>query len=110
MRILPVLWTKRAELDLSEISDEIEAATSSGRLAIRYAARIDERCERIGNAPHSGRPRDDLAPGLRTIAFERSALICYVIEGATIWITNIFRRGRDYEAILRGETQSGEDD
>lgn len=103
MKILPVRWSKRGELDLVDIADDIKAATSLARLAIRYAARIEERCRRIGNAPYSGRPRDDLATGLRTIPFEKSALICYVIEDDTVWIINIFRRGRDYEAILRDE-------
>ena len=110
MKILPVRWSNQGELDLVDIADDIEAATSSARLAIRYAARIEERCRRIGNAPHSGRPRDDLAAGLRTIAFEKSALICYVIEEDTVWITNIFRRGRDFEAILRGEPPEPVDD
>lgn len=110
MKILPVRWSKRGELDLVDIADAIEAATSSARLAIGYAARIEERCGRIGNAPHSGRPRDDLAPGLRTIPFEKSALICYVIEDDTVWITNVFRRGRDYEAILRDQNPEAADD
>lgn len=109
MKILPVRWSKWGELDLLDIADDIEAATSSTRLAVRYAARIEERCRRIGNAPHSGRPRDDLARGLRTIPFEKSALICYMIEDDTVWITNIFRRGRDYETILRGHSHSDTD-
>jgi toxin ParE1/3/4 len=75
-------------------------------IGIRYAARIEEQCKGIGNIPYSGRPRDDLAPDLRTVAFEESALICYVIEEEIVWITNIFRRGRDYEAILRGHSHS----
>lgn len=110
MKILPVRWSRQGELDLVDIADDIEAITSSARLAVGYAARIEERCSRIGNATRSGRPRDDLAPGLRTIAFERSALICYVIEDDVVWITNIFRRGRDYEAILRGDPHSDTDD
>jgi toxin ParE1/3/4 len=110
MKILPVRWSRQGELDLVNIADDIKIATSSIRLAVRYAARIEERCRRIGNAPHSGRPRDDLAPGLRTVAFERSALICYIIDEDIVWITNIFRRGRDYEAILRDHSHFDTDD
>jgi toxin ParE1/3/4 len=32
------------------------------------AGRIMERCHRIGDAPMAGRDRDDLEPGLRTVA------------------------------------------
>jgi toxin ParE1/3/4 len=45
------------------------------------------------------RPRDDLAPGLRTVPFERSAVIAYIVEGGAVQITNIFYGGRDYEAL-----------
>ncbi len=58
---------------------------------------------RLSDAPFGGKPRNDLAAGLRVVPFEHSAIICYVFEGDTIWITNVFRAGRDYEAILRGE-------
>jgi len=109
MKTLRVRWTRQAELDLFDIADNIETATSSTRLAVRYAARIEGRCSRIGNAPHSGRPRDDLAPGLRTIAFEGSVLICYIIDEDAVWITNLFRRGRDYDSILRGRPHSDAD-
>ena len=110
MKVLPVRWSRRGAADLTEIADDISEATSSTRLAMTYVARIAERCTRIGHAPHSGRIRDDLAPGLRTIPFERSALICYVIENETVWITNVFRRGRDVEAILRGDAQRDADE
>jgi toxin ParE1/3/4 len=54
-------------------------------------------CQKAG-----GRPRDDLAPGLRTVPFEKSVIIAYTIEGISVWITNIFYGGRDYEALYRG--------
>jgi toxin ParE1/3/4 len=65
--------------------------------------RIRERCARIGDAPHGGRPRDDLAAGLRTVPFEKSAVIAYVVDGERVQITNIFYGGRDYEALYRGK-------
>jgi toxin ParE1/3/4 len=40
-------------------------------------------------------------PGLRTIPFERSAVIAYLIEDNKIRITNVFYGGRDFEAFLR---------
>jgi len=50
---------------------------------------------------HAGRPRDDLLPGLRTVPFERKAVIaCRLIEDR-VEITNLFYGGRDYEALYR---------
>ena len=58
------------------------------------------RARRIGDAPLGGRPRDDLAAGLRTIPFERTAVIAYrVLE--RVEITNVFYGRRDYEALYR---------
>jgi toxin ParE1/3/4 len=52
-------------LDLSRNQDVAEG----------FVRRITDRCARIGGVPHGGRPRDDLAPGLRTVPFERAAVI-----------------------------------
>ncbi|KRB22918.1 hypothetical protein ASE05_14780 [Mesorhizobium sp. Root172] len=56
----------------------------------------------MGNAPRGGRSRDDIVPGLRTVPFEHSAVIAYVIEGDVVRIVNIFYGGRDYETLMRG--------
>ena len=108
MKTLPVHWTKDSRADLGKIADDIAEATGSMRIAMTYAQRVEARGNQFGLAPHIGRSRDDLFPGLRTVAFERSAVICYVIEDDTVWITNVFRRGCDYEAILRGEPEGDE--
>jgi toxin ParE1/3/4 len=44
-----------------------------------------------------------LAAGLRTVPFEKSAVIAYVVDGERVQITNIFYGGRDYEALYRGK-------
>lgn len=43
---------------------------------------------------------DDLQAGLRTVPFEKSAVIAYRI-GETVDITNIFYGGRNYEALYK---------
>jgi toxin ParE1/3/4 len=67
--------------------------------AWRFVQRIRARCERIGDVPHGGRPRDDLAPGLRTVPFERSAVIAYMFEDHQVRVTNVLYGGRAYEAL-----------
>lgn len=79
------------------------------RTARAYVRRIEDRCQRLADAPHGGRLRSDLAGGLRIVPFEHSAIICYVVKDNTVWITNIFRRGRDYEAIIRGDDAGADD-
>lgn len=80
------------------------------RTAHAYVRRIEARCQRLADAPHGGRLRSDLAAGLRIVPFEHSAIICYVVEDDTVWITNVFRRGRDHEAIIRGGDPGGGDE
>jgi toxin ParE1/3/4 len=109
MKRLRVLWNKPAKVDLANLLENIEQGSGSIEIALRYIDRLEPRCLRIGDVPGVGRMREDLGPGLRSVAFERSAIIFYVVEVDHVLITNIFRRGRDFEAILRGDTQSGED-
>lgn len=105
MKHLPVLLTEPAITDINGISDYIEEATGSTRVALRYVERINERCRSIGNAPRGGRLRDDLMPGLRSVPFERTAIICYMIEEHCVLITNVFHGGRDFEAVLRSPSE-----
>ncbi len=105
IRRLEVRYRDEARTDLDEIFWHIALHGNGPRAALDFVRRLDERCQRIADAPRSGRPRDDLAAGLRTLAFERSALICYRIADDGIWVTNIFGRGRDFDAVLRDAPQ-----
>jgi len=100
MRRLPVVLREEAITDLSDIYSYIAEQSGYPEQAWRFVQRIRARCERIGNAPRGGRPRDDLAPGLRVVPFERSAVIAYVVDDELVRVTNIFYGGRDYEALF----------
>ena len=99
MQRLRVEFRPSANVDIAAIFEYIFEASRSSAVAGRFVRRIRDRCERIGDVPLGGRPRDDLAPGLRTVPFERSAVIAYIVEGGAVQITNIFYGGRDYEAL-----------
>jgi toxin ParE1/3/4 len=103
MRRLAVEFRPSATADLLIIFEYVLDVSGSAETARRFTRRIRDRCERIGDAPHGGRPRDDLFPGLRTVPFERSAVIAYTVEGERVLIINIFHGGRDYEALYRVE-------
>lgn len=107
MRTLPVTFRPEALDDLEDaFLYTLEKSQHIGT-AVGYAERIRARCLSIGDAPHGGRPRNDLFPGLRTIPFERSAVITYVVEDDRVRIFNIFVGGRDYETIMQSR-QEGE--
>jgi toxin ParE1/3/4 len=100
MRRVDVVYRPEAISDLQEIFRFVAEASQSQSVATRFVNRIMARCRKIGDVPKGGRPRDDLAPGLRTVPFERTAVIAYRVDHV-VEITNIFYGGRNYEAVYR---------
>lgn len=103
MRRLPVRYRRSAAADLADIYRYVLELGGSKAAAERFVGRIKARCDRIGDAPSGGRPRDDLLPGLRTVPFERSAVIAYHVEHDVVRIVNAFYGGRDFEALFGPE-------
>ena len=102
MKRLDVRLAKSAIEDLKLIYTFVFDRSRSAHVADGFVKRIEARCQKIGDAPHGGKARDDLAPGVRTVPFEKSALIAYRAEADRIVITNVFYRGRDVEAAFDG--------
>lgn len=57
---------------------------------------------RLAQFPERGRDRSDIAPGLRTIGFERRVLIAFRVLGQMVEIVAILYGGRDIRATLVG--------
>ena len=102
MRPLDVAFRPAAIADLRGILLSIFEVGQSPVMARGYVRRLQGRCQKIGDAPGTGMPRDDLAPGLRIVTFERAAVIAYTIDGNRVSITNVFFGGGDFEALCRG--------
>ena len=100
MRRAEVIYRPEAAADLRQILAAIAELSGSDIVARRYVDRIIARCDKIGDAPQSGRSRDDLSPGLRIVPFERTAVIAYRVTDI-VEISNVFYRGRDYETLYR---------
>jgi toxin ParE1/3/4 len=96
-----VIYREPASADILDIYRWVYEASLDPVTAERFSQRLLAACERIGDIPHGGRPRDDLLPGLRIVAFERRAVIAYLVENEQVVITNVFYGGRDYESLLR---------
>jgi toxin ParE1/3/4 len=82
--------------DLRSIYDHVADAAGTD-IADGYQSRIRTACLGLADFPGRGTPRDALAHGLRSIAFERRATIYYRVTGRTVEIVHVFHAGRDPE-------------
>ncbi|WP_313617358.1 type II toxin-antitoxin system RelE/ParE family toxin [Agrobacterium sp.] len=92
MQRTKVIYRPEAIADLKDIYRIVAGVSRSHEVASDFVDRIMARCRKIGNAPHGGAPRDDLEPGLRTVPFERRAVIEYRAE-KDVEILNVFYGG-----------------
>lgn len=95
-----VTYREEAIADILDIYRWVYEVSLDPVTAQRFTARLTAACERIGDAPFGGRPRDDLFPGLRTVPFEKRAVIAYLVGDGAVDITNVFYGGRYYEALF----------
>ncbi|MGA2289687.1 type II toxin-antitoxin system RelE/ParE family toxin [Bradyrhizobium sp.] len=97
---IKVLFRPQAEADLLALYRYI-AGASSLATAGNYIDRIETACMSLAEFPNRGTKRDDLAPGLRTIAFERRVTIAYRVLRTRVDIVTISYAGRDFENAFR---------
>lgn len=65
MKTYAVVFTPEAEEEPVRLYRYIEE-NASAEIALRYTNAVTEHCENLGTLLHSGTPRDELRPGLRT--------------------------------------------
>jgi toxin ParE1/3/4 len=99
---LKVFFRPRAEADLIALYRYV-AEASGLNIAGGYIDRIEAACMGLATFPNRGAKRDDLAPGLRTIAFERRVTIAYRVLKTRVEIVTIAYGGRDFESDLRSD-------
>ena len=93
-----VNYTPESEAQLVRLYRYI-ASEGSPLAAKRFTDAIIARCETLDQNPERGIARDDIRPGLRTLAFSR-VVVVYAVEQNTVTIIGVFYGGQDYEAIL----------
>lgn len=89
---LPVTLSQEAQDDLDAIEDYL-ALRFSARNAASYVQRIVSACKSIGLAPYRG-TESESGPGVRSVGFERRALITFAIEEQAVVILGVFYAGR----------------
>jgi toxin ParE1/3/4 len=100
---LKVGFRPQAEADLFALYRYI-AEASGLQIAGNYIDRIEVACLSLATLPNRGTKREDIAPGLRTITFERRVTIVYQVMKTGVEIVTIAYGGRDFESDLRGGT------
>lgn len=92
-----VRFTQRSRADLNEIYDHI--ADGSPRAAQSTIDRIVERVKQLRDQPLSGHPRNDLAPGLRSLRCGRYLILHEVLADAVV-ITHVLHHARNLPSIF----------
>jgi toxin ParE1/3/4 len=85
--------------DLTGLYDYIARRDGAER-AMGYVDRIEACCRNLSLFPERGARRDDLRRGLRTLGFERRAVIAFLVATDTVTILRILYGGRDLETIF----------
>ena len=96
--MLPIRRTKQAEADLIEIwlyiaRDNIDRADA-------LLDKLDERTQLLGKHPETGRRRDELMPGLRSLP-EGEYVIFYRVTKVQVEIVRILHGRRDLSRIFK---------
>ena len=100
---MPVIFTPEAQAHLDGLFDYI--AETSPVAAHRFVSAIVDYCMTFALFPQRGTKRDDLRPGLRTVGFRRRVTIVFSVSADVVTIVSIFYGGRNFEALLRDESQ-----
>ena len=103
-----LIYTPDALRDLNDIFDYLEEHADA-LAARRHTKKIESVCQSLENLPSRGVPRNDVRPGLRTLAHRRKFVIAFSIEEANVVIHGIFQAGQDYEAILSDLGEENDD-
>lgn len=98
-----VTFSPKSRQDLLDIGDCI--AKDSRAKARRFAGKLMQQCERIGNASLGYAGREDLAPGLRMAALDRYVVFFRMIDG-TVRIERVLHGGRNLPAVLKSDQKS----
>ncbi|MBY5317933.1 type II toxin-antitoxin system RelE/ParE family toxin [Rhizobium leguminosarum] len=99
MVALKVVFRPRAEKDLLDIYAFIAADNSMA--AMEFIRRLRQICQGLEDMPERGAPREDFAPGVRILVFERRVTIAYRVVKDRVQILRLFYAGRNTPSAFR---------
>jgi toxin ParE1/3/4 len=97
----PVLWSSDARRDLSEIWDYY-VKVSDRHAADQIVRGIGETCRLLEDHPFGGRARNEVRPGLRSIAVAPHVLF-YRVKDDVAEIVRVLDGRRDLDEIFAGD-------
>jgi toxin ParE1/3/4 len=97
--LYPVAFSELAIDALAGISLWI-AARADKDVAHAYVERLKAFALRIGGYPRGGTPRNEFAPGLRSVTFERRDVIVCHVANEVVEILRIVSNFRDLRAVF----------
>jgi toxin ParE1/3/4 len=93
-----VIWSPEAEQDLFDISGYL-TVEASARTAEKYLRAINRASERVRTRPLSGRARDELISGLRSVLVH-PYVVFYRTAEFSVEIVRVLHQRRDLDAIF----------
>ncbi|AXA41625.1 type II toxin-antitoxin system RelE/ParE family toxin [Rhizobium leguminosarum] len=99
MVALKVVFRPRVEKDLLDIYAFIAADNSMA--AMEFIRRLRQICHGLEDMPERGAPREDFAPGVRILVFERRVTIAYRVVKDRVQILRLFYAGRNTPSAFR---------
>jgi len=96
-----IVFTPEARNQLDDLHAYISAAADI-ETASRFTDGIIDYIAGLSEFPKRGTPRDDLRPGLRTLAWRHRVTIAFMVEEIDVVVIGIFYGGRDFESLLEG--------
>ncbi|MDO3434500.1 type II toxin-antitoxin system RelE/ParE family toxin [Rhizobium sp. CBN3] len=90
---MKVAFRPKAEKDLFNIYEFIAADNLPA--AIEFIRRLRQFCHQLEDMPDRGSPREDFAPGVRILVFERRVNIAYRIAKDQVQVLRLFYAGRN---------------
>jgi toxin ParE1/3/4 len=97
-KLKALVWSPEAEQDLVDIWDYL-SAEASGSVADRQLRRLDDGFRSLSRHPFRGRPRGELAAGIRS-ALVRPYIIFYRVTETAIEVVRVLHGRRDIDAIF----------
>lgn len=95
MRRRAVIFSPEARRDLFQLFDWIAERAGEG-VAAGYVERLETYCLKFEVAPHRGRRRSDIRPGLRIVGFERRVTIAFIVEAEAVFILRLYYGGQNW--------------
>ena len=90
---LEIVWRRTAQRDLYERYDWI-AERADPDTAFAWTSGIEAHVAKLSNFPDRGSPREDIAPGVRTLNYRGRTVIAY-LTGKRVEILRVFHAGRE---------------